>query len=95
MDTEKKRRLAKFKRKRKELRITNHTQHWLNALSAYYETTETAIIEAAVMSFGERYITDAMAEVKDKGAGQNRPFIEEAKKYEKLPKTSNEGILYV
>lgn len=84
MDTEKKRRMAKFKRKRKELRITNHTQHWLNALSAYYETTETAIIEAAVMSFGERYVSDAMAEIGNKGSGRNRPFIEEAKRYEKI-----------
>lgn len=84
MDTEKQRRLAKFKRKRKEVRITNHTQYWLNALSMYYETTETAIIEAAVLLFGERYVNDAMGEISEKGSGVNRPFIEKAKKYQKI-----------
>lgn len=84
MDTQKKQRLAKFKRKRKELRITNHTQHWLDALSMYYETTETAIIEAAVLSFGERYATDVLSENGSDSSGENRPYVEKAKKYQKI-----------
>jgi len=84
MDTAKKRRLAKFKRTRKEIRIANYTQHWLNALSAYYQSTETAIIEAAVQAFGERYITEAMAEIGGNQAGKNRQHIESAKNFEKI-----------
>lgn len=84
MNIEKKRRLAKFKRTRKEIRITNYTQHWLDALSAYYQSTETAIIEAAVQAFGERYINEALAGIGSKPAGENRAYIEEAKNFEKI-----------
>ena len=45
-----------LKRKRKEFRLTDYTQHWLDALTEYYESSETAIIEAAVFSFGEQYL---------------------------------------
>lgn len=95
MDTMKKRRLAKFKRTRKEIRIANYTQHWLRALSSYYQSTETAIIEAAVQAFAERYITEAMAEISTKQPGKNRRHIEEAKKFEKIGENLDRGILHV
>ncbi|WP_303291447.1 MULTISPECIES: hypothetical protein [unclassified Marinobacter] len=95
MNTMKKRRLAKYKRTRKEVRISNYTQHWLNTLSAYYQSTETAIIEAAVQAFGARYTIDAISEIGNKQAGKNRPYVEQAKKFEKIGENIDQGILHV
>jgi hypothetical protein len=94
MDTEKKRRLTRFKRKRKEVRITNLTQHRLNILSSYYQTSETAIIEAAILALGDQYFTDALAEKFHNQTGKNRQFVEKAKKYEKIAENLDRGILY-
>lgn len=95
METIKKRRLAKFKRTRKEIRIANYTQHWLNALTSYYQSTETAIIEAAVQAFAERYMIEAMAEIGGNRAGKNRQHIETAKNFEKIGENIDQGILHV
>ena len=80
--------VAKFKRKRKEFRLTHYTQHWLDALTKYYESSETAIVEAAVLSFGERYL-GAMNNC-DEFDDENLQFVEEANELEKMTKNVRE-----
>ena len=74
---------AKYNRVRKDYRITNYTDHWIKAMKEYYKTSDTAIIEAAVHSFIERYMNGLILETHEKSAAENLRIIEKVKNIEK------------
>lgn len=74
---------TKYNRVRKDYRITNYTNHWIKAMKEYYKTSDTAIIEAAVHSFIERYMNGLVLETREQTAADNLRIVEKVKKIEK------------
>lgn len=70
MHPEKRRRMMRYARERKNFRLTSYSTYKLKLMSDYYRTTETAIVEAAIHLLSHTFTQDQI-ETLGKGAPTN------------------------